>query len=89
MLEHFTLMTALGILLAGMASMIIGGIWYTPQVMGSAWMKETNFDPEKAVSPTKAMGTSLISNMIFAFGLYMLMQEARCGRLCKWLVDHY
>ncbi|HQU56998.1 MAG TPA: DUF1761 domain-containing protein, partial [Chitinophagaceae bacterium] len=36
----------LAVLVAGISSFVIGGIWYSPALFGNAWMKENNLSEE-------------------------------------------
>lgn len=73
MMEHLLYINWLGAVLAGFASIIIGGIWYSPFVAGKIWMKVSGFDPEKAGAPFAAMITSFISNTVFAALLSLVL----------------
>lgn len=72
-MEHLLLINWFGAIVAGFASIIIGGIWYSPFVAGKIWMEATGINPEKEGSPVTAMLTSFISNSIFAAFLSMLL----------------
>ena len=61
-------------LLSGVASLLIGFIWYHPKVFGTAWMKETGLTPEDAQK----------GNMPMVFGISFLV----CAYLAyemKWI----
>ena len=36
----------LAVLVAGVSSFVVGGIWYSPGLFGKAWMKDNNFTEE-------------------------------------------
>jgi len=36
------------VLVAGFSTMVVGGTWYSPKVLGNVWMKLAKVDPEKA-----------------------------------------
>ncbi|MDE1845900.1 MAG: DUF1761 domain-containing protein [Candidatus Micrarchaeota archaeon] len=37
----------LSVVIAAIAAIVIGSIWYSPKVFGTAWMKEMKIDPKK------------------------------------------
>jgi hypothetical protein len=63
------------VLAAGVASMVLGGLWYSPALFGNAWMRATGMTEERArsASMTKVMGTAfllaLIGSAVFAMFL--------------------
>ncbi len=59
------------VLVAALASFIIGGLWYSPKVFGKAWMRENGFKEEdmQQSDMTKIFGGSFILNLIIAFNL--------------------
>ena len=46
----------LAVLLAAIASMIVGFVYYNPSVAGKAWMKETGYKPDALKKEQKEMG---------------------------------
>jgi hypothetical protein len=60
------------VLAAGVASMVLGAVWYSPVLFARAWMRETGITEEKAraTSPVKTLGTAfvlaLIGSVVFA-----------------------
>lgn len=59
------------ILAAGVASVILGFIWFHPKVFGSAWMRLANISPEVAERGKKRMPlmviVALLSSMLAAY----------------------
>jgi hypothetical protein len=59
------------ILAAGLASMLIGYIWYHPRVFGGLWMKYLNVTPEMAERAARRRRLytvlALLSSMIIAY----------------------
>lgn len=64
----------LAILAAAVAAMMVGGIWYMPQVMGAAWMTENGLKQEDLTDPKPAMLKSFIAMLILAFGLSLVIK---------------
>ena len=56
------------VLVAAVASFIIGSLWYTSLLFGNTWMKETGMTKEKArqANMPLLLGTSFIINLIMA-----------------------
>lgn len=57
------------ILVAALAYMVIGAIWYSPFLFGTLWMEEMNFSPDKMDDQKKAMSFSAIVAVVLAIGL--------------------
>ena len=59
------------ILAGGVASMILGFIWFHPKVFGSAWMRLANISPEAAEKGKKRMPymavIGLLASMLTAY----------------------
>jgi hypothetical protein len=62
----------LPILAAGVASALIGWVWYHPKVFGTAWMRMSNITPEMAERGKKRMPL----NALIAFLASMLVAWA-------------
>ncbi len=64
----------LGIGLAALVAMVIGAAWYSSKLFGEPWMKELGVSsPEELGSPTKAMISAVIMNIVSAFALAMVL----------------
>jgi len=50
------------VLAAGLSSMVLGGLWYSPMLFAKAWMRESGVSGEKARSANMAvvMGTAFV-----------------------------
>jgi len=63
--------TFLPILAAGIASMVIGFIWFHPKVFGGAWMRLANVSPEAAERGKRRMPImaffGLLASMLVAY----------------------
>ncbi len=66
----FTLYELLGILLSGVASVVIGGLWYSPLLFGAMWMREMGLNEEKMkgmnVTPMQAISMAVVLDLVFA-----------------------
>ncbi|HPG05361.1 MAG TPA: DUF1761 domain-containing protein [Saprospiraceae bacterium] len=81
----------LAILVAGVSSFILGGVWYSPALFGKAWMKENGLTEEKvrAGNKSKIFGWSLILSLIMAVNLGMFLADspASCPAECAQQTD--
>ena len=64
----------LSVLLAGLSSFLVGGVWYGP-LFGRSWMKEFGFTEEdlKKRNPAKTFGLSFILALVAALNLEMFI----------------
>ncbi|MGB8190511.1 MAG: DUF1761 domain-containing protein, partial [Chitinophagaceae bacterium] len=74
----------LAVLVAGISSFILGGVWYSPALFGKAWMKENKFTEEdvRKSNKGKIFGWSFLFSMIMAANLAMFLADpaqAGCG----------
>ena len=82
----------LAILVAGISSFVVGGIWYSPGLFGKAWMKDNNFTEEqikKGGNKGKIFGFTLIFSLLMAANLGMFLADgpAECPAGCVQKVD--
>src|SRR3989338_11025947 len=52
------------ILFAGVASLVIGFVWYHPKVFGGAWTRMTNLSPEMVERGKKRMPLTALAGLI-------------------------
>ncbi len=60
----------LAVLVSGIASMVIGGLWYSPLLFGKLWIKLSNIS-EKQIEETKKKG--MAKNYIISFIASLVM----------------
>ncbi len=80
----------LAVLVAGISSFVVGGIWYSPGLFGKAWMKDNNFTEEaiKKGNKGKIFGFTLIFSLLMAANLAMfLVDKPNCPADCIMKVD--
>ena len=78
----------LAVLVAGISSFVVGGIWYSPNLFGKAWMKANNLSEEqiKHGNKGKIFGWTLIFSLLMAANLGMFLADtpgdcpADCGQ---------
>src|SRR5215218_6722698 len=65
------------VLTGGIFAFVLGGVWYSPALMGKAWMKENNLTEEEIKKTNKArtFGWSLILSLIMAANLGMYLSN--------------
>jgi len=68
----------LAVLVAGLSSFVIGGIWYSPGLFGKAWMKDNNLTEQdvKNSSKGKIFGWTIIFSLLMAANLGMFLGDA-------------
>jgi hypothetical protein len=76
----------LAILVAGISSFVVGGIWYSPKLFGKAWMKYNNLTATelKKGNSGKIFGWTLIFSLVMAANLGMFLADgpATCPADC-------
>lgn len=65
----------LAILTAGVSAFVLGGVWYSPALLGNIWMKENNLtsDEIKNGNKGKIFGLSLLLSLVMAVNLGMYL----------------
>ncbi len=67
----------LAVVVAGIVSMGLGFLWYSPMVLGKAWMKEKGYTQESLKKAQKEMGSlyavSFVVSLITAYVLSHVM----------------
>lgn len=69
----------LAVLVAGISSFVVGGIWYSPALFGKAWMKANNFTEEeikKGGNKGKIFGFTFLFSLIMAANLAMFLADS-------------
>ena len=79
------------VLVAGISSFVVGGVWYSPGLFGKAWMKDNNFTEEqirKGGNKGKVFGFTLIFSLLMAVNLAMfLATPTDCPTNCAAKTD--
>lgn len=81
----------LAVLVAGISSFVVGGIWYSPGLFGKAWMKDNDITEEdvKKGNKGKIFGWTLIFSLLMAANLGMFLADptANCPEGCVIKTD--
>jgi len=64
----------LAILVAAIASMALGALWYSPLLFGNAWLQELGKDADDLGSPLPAMIGSAVSCLVSAICVAIFVQ---------------
>lgn len=67
----------LAVLTAGISAFVLGGIWYSPVLLGKAWMQENNMSEEdvKRGNKGKIFGISFLLSLVMAVNLGMFLNN--------------
>ena len=67
----------LAVLVAGLASFVVGGVWYSPLLFVKPWMAELGITRESAMEAKPNMtllyGTALITSLLAAYAMALLL----------------
>lgn len=79
------------ILTAGVSAFVLGGIWYSPALFGTAWMKDNGLTLEqiKSGNAAKIYGWAFVLTLIAAanLGMYLADTPAECTGICAQKTD--
>lgn len=68
----------LAIGVSAISSFVLGGLWYSPVLFGTVWMRETGITEEAAKNQNmaKVFGLAFIASLVIAFNLAMFLGES-------------
>jgi Protein of unknown function (DUF1761) len=85
---HFHHVNLLAVLVAAIAAMVVGFLWYSPLLFAKPWMKEMGYDPndkakteEMKKSAGPAYGGSFLASLVSAFILALFLHWLRAESL--------
>jgi len=61
------------ILAAAIAAFVIGGLWYSPFLLGSAWKRANGFTTDPAAAGPKGFTIAFLLSLVMAFNLAMFL----------------
>ena len=67
------------VLVAGISSFVLGGVWYSPALFGNAWMKDNNLTIEeiKKGNMGKIYGFAFILSLVMSANLAMFLNDSK------------
>jgi hypothetical protein len=66
------------ILVAAVSAFVVGGVWYSPALLGKTWKKANHFGPDEPPSPTSAtFAITFLLSLIMAFNLAMFLNDPK------------
>ena len=74
------------VLVCGVVSMGIGGLWYSPNVLGRTWMDavdKTEEELKKGFNPFKTFGLSFMGHLFIAYSLAQLMAHSNASTVSE------
>jgi hypothetical protein len=81
---HMHSLNLLAILVAGLSTMVVGFLWYSPLLFAKPWMREMGYDPndkarmeEMKKSAGAAYGGSFVASLLSAFTLALILHGLR------------
>jgi hypothetical protein len=71
------------VLVAPLATLVVGFVWYSPKVFGTIWMKETGMTEEKAKKSNmlKVFGLTIIYSLLLAFFIMPVLVTHQFGAI--------
>jgi len=76
---NFSLINWLAVIVAGLSAFAVGGIWYSRQLFGNAWMIDSSLSEEqiKQGNKGKIFGFTAIFSLVMAINLAMFLADAK------------
>mgnify|MGYP006294181553 CR=1 FL=1 len=80
----FSMINYLSVLVAAVATFVLGALWYSPLLFSKAWLKEVGFDAETMPKPNmlKTFGGSFVMFLVMDFTLAIIIQAG--GKEICW-----
>jgi hypothetical protein len=72
----FQSLNYLAVIAAAVSAFVIGGLWYSPVLLGSAWKKANGFVNPPAAGPT-VFGLALLLSLVMAVNLAMFLNDPK------------
>ena len=64
------------VIVAAVSPFVIGGLWYSPVLLGGAWKKANGFDNSPVAEP-KVFGLALLLSLVMAVNLAMFLNDPK------------
>jgi hypothetical protein len=72
----FQSLNYLAVVAAAISAFVIGGLWYSPLLLGGAWKKANGFVDPPAAGP-KVFGLALLLSLVMAVNLAMFLNDPK------------
>ena len=73
----FLSLNFLAVVAAAVSAFVIGGLWYSPLLLGGAWKKANGFDAEQPSAGAKVFGLALVLSLVMAVNLAMFLNDPK------------
>lgn len=67
----------LAVIAAAVSAFLIGGLWYSPVLLGSAWKKANGFESNPPAAGPKVFVLALILSLVMAVNLAMFLNDPK------------
>jgi len=72
----FQSLNYLAVIAAAVSAFVIGGLWYSPVLLGGAWKKANGFDDPPVAGP-RVFGLALLLSLVMAVNLAMFLNDPK------------
>jgi hypothetical protein len=74
---NFQTLNFLAVIAAAVSAFLIGGLWYSPALLGSAWKRANGFEANPPIAGPKVFGLALILSLVMAVNLAMFLNDPK------------
>ena len=65
------------ILVAALSAFLIGGVWYSPVLLGGAWKKANGFGSDVSGAGPRVFGLAFVLSLVMAVNLAMFLHDPK------------
>ena len=73
----FQSLNYLAILAAAISAFVLGGLWYSPVLLGSAWKKANGFESNPPAAGPKVFIVAFVLSLVMAVNLAMFLNDPK------------
>jgi len=73
----FQSLNYLAVVAAAVSAFLIGGLWYSPVLLGGAWKKANGFASDPPGAGPKVFGLALLLSLVMAVNLAMFLNDPK------------
>ena len=73
----FSSLNYLAVIAAAISAFLIGGLWYSPVLLGGAWKKANGFEANPPAAGPKVFGLALVLSLVMAVNLAMFLSDPK------------